>query len=215
MNKIYIVTKSFLIFIFSLLWFSRGYACISSLIPSQESGFVYLRALQFPFQVNSKIIAIPRNYKFIGANTDHGLMWNSKYAVIGANVLDLDFVVDGVNEAGLAGGMLYFSGYNHYQTTDFQNDSNNSLAGYQLLTWILTNFASVEEVVNNINNIAITDTAIAKLNFSLPVHYIIYDNKGKSIVLEFAQSKLKVYHNPLYTLTDAPAFNFHLINFNL
>ena len=35
-----------------------------------------------------------------------GLPWTSRYAVAGLNALGLDMVVDGMNEKGLAGGLL-------------------------------------------------------------------------------------------------------------
>jgi choloylglycine hydrolase len=212
MHKIVIVVLGVL---FSLL--SVAYACTSSLIPTQEGGFIYLRSLQFPMPFNSSVIAIPRNYSFIGITLDKtysGIQWKSKYAVIGANALGMDLVLDGINESGLAGGIQYFPGYAYYQMANTQGDLAKSLASYQLLTWILTNFATVDEVSNAINNVVVTNAPIPSVNVSFPLHYVVHDNNGKSIVIEYDNRGLKVYKNPLHAFTNAPSFDYHLTNFN-
>jgi choloylglycine hydrolase len=44
------------------------------------------------------------------------MAWTGRYAVVGLNVLGLkDIVPDGVNEKGLAAGLLYFAGYAKFQ----------------------------------------------------------------------------------------------------
>jgi choloylglycine hydrolase len=212
MNKIGIIILGILLSIFSV-----GYACTSSLIPTQEGGFIYLRSLQFAMPFNSSVIAIPRNYQFAGITPDKtysGIQWKSKYAVIGANALGMDLILDGINESGLAGGIQYFPGYASYQLANTQGDLAKSLASYQLLTWILTNFASVDEVSNAINNVIVTNAPVPSLNVSFPLHYVVHDNNGKSIVIEYDSRGLKVYKNPLHAFSNSPAFDYHLTNFN-
>lgn len=212
MKKLYV-----LIMILLASAFSLGYACTSSLIPTQEGGFVYLRSLQFAMPFNSSVIAIPRNYSFAGITPDKtpsGLQWKSKYAVIGANALGMELIMDGINESGLTGGIQYFPGYARYQDANTQSDLAKSIAAYQLLTWILTNFATVEEVSNAINNIVVTNAPVPSLNISFPLHYVVHDVNGKSIVIEYDSRGLKVYKNPLHAFTNSPAFDYHLTNFN-
>ena len=190
-----------------------AYACTSSVLQTHE-GYVYLRSLQFAMPIQSQVIAIPRNYSFSGITPDNkpdGLKWKSKYAVIGMNALNTNIIADGTNEVGLTGGMLYFPKYAKYQTIESDQDRANSIAGYQVLLWILTNFKNIDEVKQSIKNIVVVNTKLK--NIPLPLHYIIHDTNGKSIAIEYDKRGLNVYNNPIHAFTNAPNFEFHLTNF--
>ena len=45
-----------------------------------------------------------------------------------------------------------------------------------------------------------------------PVHVVVYDKTGASIVIEPLDGKLKVYDNPLGVITNSPTFDWHMIN---
>ena len=53
-----------------------------------------------------------------------------------------DLVVDGMNERGMAGGLLYFDGYAQFQEVPAA-EADRSIASWQLLTYVLSNFESV------------------------------------------------------------------------
>jgi len=44
------------------------------------------------------------------------------------------------------------------------------------------------------------------------VHFVVHDASGKCIVIEPVGCGLKVYDNPLGTITNAPVFDWHLTN---
>lgn len=203
------------ILIFAMLVISSySYACTSSLIHTQEDGWIYLRSLQFAMPVHSNIIAIPRNYEFVGAtaNNQHdGVHWKTKYAVIGMNALGADIVADGINEEGLVGGILNFPKYGKYQTMKNDNEKSKAIAGYQLLTWILTNFKNTDEVKAHLKDILVVATPIS--GTMLYGHYTIHDANGKSIVIEYDTRGLKIYNNPLHVMTNSPSFDHQMVNF--
>jgi choloylglycine hydrolase len=48
----------------------------------------------------------------------------------------------------------------------------------------------------------------------LPLHYVIHDAKGKSIVCEWVGGKLSVYDNTMGVMTNSPAYSWHMTNLN-
>ncbi len=99
---------------------AQAQACTSFLLKAGDGGYVYGRTLEFGLPLQSRIIAIPKNYAFSGTGPDgtagSGLGWTAKYATGGANAFGLPILADGMNEAGLAGGMLYLPGLAQYQS---------------------------------------------------------------------------------------------------
>ncbi len=200
------------------------FCCTAIRIKTKDGGAVYARTMEFPFDFGSEIIAIPRGYSFSGTLPDgsKGITWKAKYAVIGANVFKQNQILDGINEMGLAFGALYFNNYAHYQTITPQ-DKKRALAPWEFGTWILTTCATIDEVKRALTSIKIgaTKTATAGINIAAlgadyipPLHYIVHDATGKSIVIEPINGTLQEYDNPLGALTNSPTFDWHLTNLN-
>ncbi|MEG6508049.1 choloylglycine hydrolase family protein [Methyloligella sp. 2.7D] len=191
-------------------------ACTSFLIKTKNGDPVYGRTMEFGMPLNSNIAVVPRGITF-EANTLPGKKswsWTGKYAATGMNFLGTPNLVDGVNEKGLAGGMLYFPGYAGY-VDPAKADLDKAMGPWQFLTWALTNFATVDEVKTALGEIQIGNFA-PPFNFggqkSIPLHYTLHDATGNSIVIEPIDGELKVYDNPLGVLTNAPTFDWHLTN---
>jgi choloylglycine hydrolase len=45
-----------------------------------------------------------------------------------------------------------------------------------------------------------------------PLHYIVHDKTGKSLVIEYLGGRRTVYDNPIGIITNSPAFDWHLQN---
>ena len=76
--------------------------------------------MEFAKPLNSGAVLIQRGTSLQGAGpsgqSGTGLAWTSRYAVVGMNAVGVDdMVVDGMNERGMAGGLLYFDGYAQFQ----------------------------------------------------------------------------------------------------
>lgn len=192
------------------------YPCTGIRIIANNGAIVYGRTLEFGKNIESNIIVIPRNYSFTGTvptGAQEGLEWQSKYAVVGANAFDVIALIDGVNEKGLAGGLFYFSDYAGYQKVSV-NDYQQSLAPWELMTWILTNFATVDEVKEMLPTITVSNTVFQPLGIVPPLHAIVHDATGKSIVIEYVKGMLHVYDNKLGVITNSPTFDWHMTNLN-
>ena len=192
---------------------SAADACTGIRLTAADGTVVHARTLEFAVDLQSDVLVSPRGYERVGLTPDgkDGLKWKAKYASVGANGVGLPIILDGLNEAGLAAGLFYFpttAGYQAYAP----EDAAKTIAPWQLGSWILDNFASVDEVKANIGSILVAETVLKQWGFSPPVHAIVHDASGKSIVIEYVGGKLNVYDNPLGVITNSPGFDWHMTN---
>ncbi|TCT01540.1 choloylglycine hydrolase family protein [Aquabacter spiritensis] len=189
-------------------------ACTSFTIKAKNGGVVYGRTMEFGFKLDSQAIVIPRQFALASSGPDGkpgALTWKAKYAAVGLNAFGEPFLVDGVNERGLAGGILYFPDYAGYADAA-RADPAKSLAPWDFLTWALTNFATVAEVKANLAGMSIVGIKQPTMGITPPFHYTIHDATGASLVIEPVDGILKVYDNPYGVMTNAPTFDWHMTN---
>ncbi len=188
-------------------------ACTGIRLIAKDGSVVHARTLEFGLDLKSNVLVIPRGYARTGETPDgaRGLAYTSKYASVGANGVDLPYLFDGLNEKGLAVGTFYFpttAGYMPYSAAD----AGRTLAPWQVGSYLLENFANVDEVKANIDKIVVPDVVFKAWGFSPPVHYVVHDETGQSIVIEYVGGKLNVMDNPLGVMTNSPAFDWHMTN---
>lgn len=188
-------------------------ACTSLTIKTSDGGTVYGRTMEFGFDLKSEVTVIPRGRVNAGttASGKPGKQWTSKYGIVGMNALGQEFVSDGLNEKGLAGGILYFPGYAQY-TAPADAAPIKTLAPWEFLTWALGTCATVEEVKAALDNVEVIGLKFPGPDFVPPFHYVLHDRSGQSIVIEPTGGKLKVFDNPYGVMTNSPTFDWHLTN---
>ena len=189
-------------------------ACTGITLIADDGSVVRGRTLEFGRPIDSDVILIPRGMSFTGTTPDgkdEGLPWTATYAAAGANGVGLPIIVDGLNEKGLGGGLFYFSGFAGYQEVTAE-ERERAIAPWQLVTWALTSFATVDEVKTALPNIKVGAATLGAWGIVPPVHYILTDASGKSIVIEYVNGELNVYDNPLGVFTNAPTFDWHMTN---
>jgi len=189
-------------------------ACTSFVLRGSDGGRVYARTMEFGQPLGSQAVLIRRGTALRGNGPDgkigNGLAWTSRYAVVGLNALGLqDIVPDGMNEKGLAGGLLYFAGYAKFQTVP-RGQTQRSINSAQLLTYVLTNFATVEEVTRGLPQVLVNGAAIKAFGGPLPIHMTLHDRSGKSLSVEYINGELTMMENPTGTYTNDPPFPYHL-----
>jgi len=197
---------------------STATACTSVLLAAQDGGYVYARTLEFGLQLNSQIIIVPRHLAITatgpaGKVGEGGLTWTAKYAAVGANALGLPILLDGFNEKGLSGGLFNFPGFAEFQTVP-NGKADQSMASFELLTYILTSFATVDEVRAALPKIYVSGVKLKQFADSVPpVHVSVHDATGKSLAIEYTDGgKLSMYDNPTHVFTNAPPFPMQLQN---
>jgi choloylglycine hydrolase len=188
-------------------------ACTGIRIVAEDGTVVRGRTMEFAIDIHSDVIMIPRGYVRVGTTPDgkEGLKWKAKYASLGANGVGLPYLFDGLNEKGLAVGTFYFPGSAEYMPYQ-ASDAGKSVAEWQVGSWMLENFATVDEVRGNIGRIVVPTVVFPAWGFAPPVHYVVYDASGNSIVVEYTGGKLHVYDNPLGVVTNSPAFDWQMTN---
>jgi choloylglycine hydrolase len=197
----------------SLLSAKPAHACTGIRLIAEDGSVVAARTLEFGIELNSDVIVVPRNYARMGTTPhgENGLKWSSRYASLGANGVGLPFVFDGVNEKGLAVGLFYFpttAGYMRYNAAE----SSRTVAPWEVGSWILENFATVSEVKDHVGRIVVAPVVYKPWGLVPPVHYVVHDVSGQSIVIEYIDGKLHVYDNPLGVMTNSPSFDWHMTN---
>lgn len=190
-------------------------ACTSLVLNGNDGGRIYGRTMEFGIPLHSQLMQMPRGYANQGIGPDgtagKGKNWTSKYAVIGANVFGLPFYVDGINEAGLAGGLLNAPNSAHYQDVP-AHQASNSIAPQQLLTYALTNFATVEEARKALANLYVSNAPMKEWGGTPKAHMTLHDAQGGSIVVEYLEGRLVITDNVIGVMTNDPPFAWHLAN---
>lgn len=207
----FIASISFIFLFF--VCFSAANACTGIQLKAKDGANINGRTVEFGLDLKITGLIIPRNYELSGTLPDGktGMLYHTKYAAIGGNTFDYPAILDGLNEKGLSIGAFYFPGYATYSTITPQN-KKYALSAIEFPNWILTQFATVDEVKNGIKSVVIAPTIPKGWPTLPPFHYIVYDKSGNSIVIEPINGELKVYNNSIGVLTNSPTFDWHLTN---
>ncbi len=189
-------------------------ACTGIKLTAGDGAVVRARTLEFQADPKSELIYIPRGQQITAtapSGKPGGITWTSKYAVAGANGFGMPIVVDGLNEKGLGGGLFYFPGYAGFQEVA-AGDVEKSMGSWELLTYVLGSFSTVAEVKAGLADIFVSTAPLEGFDGAPPVHMIVTDAAGDSLVVEYVGGKLNVYDNPLGVLTNSPGFDWHTTN---
>ena len=162
--------------------------------------------------LESRYSIVPRGYSqrsFTPDGQKEGMMFTAKYGYVGLAVEQAEFVVEGINEAGLAAGLFYFPGYGEDETYSDAN-KEKTVSDLQLVSWILSNFKSINEVKNAIYGIHVVTIDPR----GSTVHWRITEPGGRQVVLEIVGKQVRFYENKLGVLTNSPGFDWHITNLN-
>ena len=197
----------------AMLFTSTSDACTGITLTAKDGSVVHARTLEFEVDMKSNVLVVPRGYKRQGTTPDgqNGKRWTSKYASVGANGAGVPWIFDGFNEKGLSIGLFYHpttAQYMAYKTSD----AKHTIAPWELGSYLLENFATVAQVKKEIHKIVVPSVVFKAWGFVPPVHFIVTDASGKSIVIEYLKGKLNVFENPLGVITNSPSFDWHMTN---
>ena len=113
--------------------------------------------------------------------------------LIGSTLGGKEFI-DGMNSHGVCVMALYFKCSVSYNKRLLKSKIN--LASYEVAGYFLKKAKSVEHAVELSNKINITDEAYGPpFNSVIPLHWIVSDNKGNTMVVEAENGRLICYDN--------------------
>lgn len=188
-------------------------ACTGIKLVAKDGAIVHGRTLEFGRKIEMSVAFIPRGYAFKGTTPKgEGLSYTAKYAALGGIAFNAPSILDGINEKGLSIGVFYFPGFAGYTDTTSENQSK-SLSPLEFGNWVLTQFASVDEVKAALKDVVISPTVDNHWGTAPPpFHYIVIDKKGNGLVIEPINGELKTYENKLGVFTNSPTFDWHMTN---
>jgi len=203
------------VMIATMLPWHTARACTGITLNAKDGSFIQARTMEWgAFDLHSQVMVTPRGLDLKGATPDGkpGLQWKSRYGVLGLNAVHKPIYGDGLNEKGLAVSVLYLPGFAEYQPYD-PKQADKSMSSIDLPMWILTNFATVDEVREGLPKVKVVPVNVEEFGGApVPLHFYVSDNTGKSIVVEYLKGELNIFDNPVGALTNAPEFPWHLSN---
>jgi len=117
------------------------------------------RTLDYLYDLGSEVIIVPHGHQKIGTTTEgnNGHRWKATYGSVGANTQWMpEFIVDGLNEVGLASGMFYLPDFAEYMPYT-EKEAPNTIAPWELISYILDNFASVQQVEDGLSGLVVVE----------------------------------------------------------
>ena len=187
-------------------------ACTGIQLPAQDGSNVVARTVEWaatPMQCGYVIAPRKHPHQSFTPTGENGLKYTSVYGYVGVYTEYEPFVVEGVNETGLAAGLFFFPGYGDYAAYDSSND-DKTLCDMQFVSWVLSQFSSIDQV-----KAAITKVNIVTLSNKIgSVHWRIAQPDGRMVVMEIVGGVPQFYENELGVITNAPGFQWHMTNLN-
>ncbi len=189
--------------------------CTALTLENKKQQWVFGRNMDFTILLDPSLYVVPRNYHW--KSRCESRKFESAYAFIGAGQ-EIDgqiIVADGVNEKGLAGGMLYFPGYASYEDCPSADEGIVNLAAIEFLNYCLGSCADTQAVRDLIFQVCLVGISDSVTGIAAPLHWIFADASGKSIVVEKTADVFTVYDNPIGVLANSPEFPWHMTHLRL
>ena len=204
---------SALALVVGLLAANRADACTGITLKSQDGGTVVARTIDWSgAEMDNMYVIMPRattQTSLLPNGVSGGMQFISKYGFVGLAVEIPQFVVDGTNEAGLSAALFYFPGFGEYPEYN-PADKDKSIADFQLVSWILSNFSTIDEV-----KAAIQDISVINIDRrAATTHWRITEQSGRQAILEIVDGVPHFYDSKVGVLTNAPGYPWHLTNLN-
>ena len=119
----------------------------------KTNDFYFCRNMDLDYRFGEKVVVMPRGYKL---TLKHEIPRNTKYAIIGMATVHNGYPLyaDGANERGLCVSALSFEGEGKYN--DIMPGRLN-LTSYEVIPYILSSCASVDEACRHLKNVQITN----------------------------------------------------------
>jgi choloylglycine hydrolase len=196
-----------------ILFSAPANACTGMVIKGEDGTVVYGRTQEwsmFDFKTQATVYPQGKAFQAKTPQGNNGISWDAKYGFL-SFLLRNRVTGDGMNEKGLAAGSYYHEGFAEYTKFD-PSLADKSLAPTNVVNYILSNFATIEEVRKGMQKVRVVPVKDPDIGEVAPVHFFVADPSGKSLVIEYRDGKPKIYDNPVGVITNNPTFDWHLQN---
>lgn len=192
--------------------------CTSITFKTNDGSIIHGRTDEFGIFYNNDISLFGRNYeignsvtgkKTVKEKGKYGFFATNVGTIFGDDVNYPDLINDGLNEAGLSMGALYYAEQAQYTFVDEVKDDEIEFGAIGLNAMAL--HASVSEVVDYINQYQ--GKIVVRNAAPMPGHYFFIDRSGKSVVIEPDEpGYVTIYDKTNGIMTNSPNYSYHLLN---
>lgn len=151
------------------------------------------------------VVITPRRFPFPFAMSAHTALIGMAHVAEG-----YPLYYEAVNEHGLAMAGLHFPHFAVYAPAPREN--TEPVPTYALIPYLLTRCKTTAEVRQLLPHITVVDTPFSQTLPASPLHWLLTDKTGDTIVIEAVQDGLMVYDDPWGVLTNAPPFPYHRLH---
>lgn len=190
---------------------STSFACTRILWNENPFGVLAARSMDWPESTEPVLWFLPRGMDRDGAKCgretvvkENPLRWSSKYASLITSIYGVGSV-DGMNEKGLGGHLLYLA------KTDFgaRDPKKKGVSAILWLQYVLDQAATVNEALALLKNVQ--PVMIQAHGHDATIHLALEDKSGDSAIIEYINGKPKVHHGRQYTImTNDPPYDDQL-----
>ena len=190
---------------------STSFACTRILWNKNQFGILAARSMDWPESTEPILWFLPRGMDRDGAKCggetvvkENPLRWSSKYASLVTAIYGVGSV-DGMNEKGLGGHLLYLA------KTDFgpRDPKKKGVSAILWLQYVLDQASTVQEALNLLQKVQ--PVMIQAHGQNATVHLSLEDRAGDSAIIEYLDGKPKVHHGRQYTImTNDPHYDEQL-----
>ncbi|GJF09050.1 choloylglycine hydrolase [Mycolicibacterium cyprinidarum] len=181
--------------------------CTRVMWPDAAGAVLVGRNMDFHKDLSTNLWKLPRGLtRNDGVKGD--LVWKSKQGSVIAASFDM-ISVDGMNEAGLAGHVLWLA----ESTYGELDESRPALSQAVWLQYFLDNFATVAEAVDWVSETDVQVVQMPDPTGGKPpaIHLALDDATGDSAIIEYIDGHAKVYHSPdFHVMTNSPTYDQQL-----
>lgn len=183
-------------------------AC-TRIVYSGSGGAYYVgRSMDWAENTGTDLWAFPAGMQRDGGVGENSIAWTSKYGSVISGFYNVASV-DGMNDAGLAGNVLYLAETDY---GDAQASGKKLISVGAWLQYVLDNYATVAEAVDALSKEPFAIVAPILPNGEAATgHLSLADKTGDSAIFEYIGGKLTIHHSPKYTvMTNSPVFDQQL-----
>ena len=187
----------------------RADSCTGITLKSNDGANIVARTVEWANgESPSDYIIVPRGYTKQSMSPDgtrDGMTYSAFYGYVG--LASEEYVIEGLNEAGLSAGLFYFPEFGSYPAYD-PEQKDITISDTEFVAWVLGNFEVVDDVIAALANVRVVSTDPR----AQTLHWRVADKFGRQIVIEYINGVANVHENKLGVLTNSPAYDWHITN---
>lgn len=192
-------------------------ACTAVDIQTKDGAVIAGRTMEWAYDMQWQVISLPKGTPFnMSAPPELKLpviAEKTKYAVvgIGPGVIPGNVLLEGQNAQGLGMSGNFLPGFTQFQRVTPQDKQYVSILDFG--TWALGNFANVAELKAALPTVKVwADSSLPSGPTPPELHFVFTDKSNDGMIVEYVGGELKIHPNVAHTLTNAPAYDWHLTN---